>query len=206
MKTFAVVLSMLLLATSSSAENGKKVWNFDTDKTGVVAQGFLNEAGEWKVETDKTAPSPPHVLTQLAKSSGSTYNLILVSNTNYQDVDISVMMKALAGKMDQGGGVVWRAKDAKNYYIARYNPLEENYRVYIVEKGQRTQLQSADIKYTEGWHRLRVTMSGHQIQCYYDGQKYLEAEDSTFKEAGKIGLWTKADAQTLFDDLTVSGK
>jgi hypothetical protein len=146
------------------------------------------------------------VLARLAKNSGSTFNVTLILDTNCKDVDISVKMKAVAGNEDQGGGLVWRARDAKNYYVARYNPLEDNYRIYKVEKGRRIQIQSADIKHSEGWHTLRVTMEGDHVQCYYDGKKYLGVKDSTHPEAGRIGLWTKADAQTHFDDLTASGK
>jgi hypothetical protein len=102
--------------------------------------------------------------------------------------------------------LVWRGKDANNYYVARYNPLEDNYRVYKVEKGYRIQLQNADIKHSDGWHVLRVTMDGDHIQCYYDGQKYLDVKDSTFLDEGQIGLWTKADAQSHFDDLTITVK
>ena len=90
--------------------------------------------------------------------------------------------------------------------MARYNPLEDNYRLYKVEKGRRSELQSADIKHSEGWHTLRVTMEGDHIQCFYDGKKVLEAKDLTFQEPGQIGLWTKADAQSLFDDLKAKGK
>ena len=102
--------------------------------------------------------------------------------------------------------MVWRAKDAHNCYVARYNPLEDNYRVYKVEKERRIQLQSAGIKHSEGWHTLPVTMEGELIQCFYDGKKYLEIKDQTFPGPGRIGLWTKADAQSHFDDLKVSGK
>jgi hypothetical protein len=102
--------------------------------------------------------------------------------------------------------LVWRAMDSNNYYAAWYNPLEDNYRVYRVEQGRRIQLQNADIKHSEGWHTLRVRMEGDHIQCYYDGGKYLDVKDSTFQAAGKIGLWTKADAQSHFDDLTMSGE
>ena len=116
------------------------------------------------------------------------------------------MMKAIAGQEDQGGGLVWRARNVNNYYVTRYNSLEDNYRVYKVEKGRRIQLQSAGIKHSEGWHTLRVTMEGELIQCFYDGKKYLEINDPTFKDPGRIGLWTKADAQSHFDDLKVSGK
>lgn len=206
MKRIIAIIGVLLLATGLAAQTPEKVWNFDVDKTGNIPEGFTNEAGEWKVVDDSTAPSKPNVVAQLAKNSGSTFNITLASGTNYKDVDISVKMKAIAGKEDQGGGVVWRAKDAKNYYVARFNPLESNYRVYKVGKGRRTQFQSADIKHSEGWHSLRVTREEDHIQCYYDGKKYLDVKDSTSQQPGKIGLWTKADAQTNFDDLTARGK
>src|SRR6185312_9085510 len=119
-----------------------------------------------------------------------------------KDVDLSVRLKAVAGETDQGGGLVWRAKDAQNYYLARYNPLEDNYRLYKVIDGKRTMFLNADIKHSAGWHDLRVTMNGKRIECYYDGKKYLEYEDESLPEAGRIGLWTKADAQSQFDDLT----
>jgi hypothetical protein len=130
----------------------------------------------------------------------------LVNGTLYEDLELSVKMKAIAGKEDRGGGLIWRAKDSKNYYVARFNPLEGNYRLYKVDKGKRTLLKSADVKQTDGWHTLTITMKGHFIQCDYDGKKVLEAKDSTFQSAGQIGLWTKADAQSHFDDLTVSEK
>ncbi len=117
-------------------------------------------------------------------------------------MDLTVRFHAIAGKFDQGGGLVWRAKDGRNYYIARYNPLEDNFRVYTVVDGQRTQLQNADIPRSDGWHTLRVTMRGDHIQCFYDGKKSLDVHDTTFTKPGHIGLWTKADARTRFDDLT----
>lgn len=204
-KLFAII-GILLLVGTVLAENENRSWNFDSDKVGEIAKGFVNEVGEWKVVADPTAPSKPNVLAQLAKNSGSTFNLTLANDPKYRDVDISVRMKAFAGTEDQGGGPVWRAKDAKNYYVARYNPLEDNYRVYKVENGRRLQLESADIKHGEGWHTLRVTMKGDHLECYYDGLKYLDVKDTSFPEAGKIGLWTKADAQTHFDHLTVTGE
>ena len=199
MRTIAVCL-LLLLQTSTRS------WDFDKERVNVIAATFTNEAGEWKVAVDNDAPSKPNVLGQFALSSGPTFNIALAGDTNYRDVDVSVSMKAVAGKIDQGGGLVWRAKDARNYYIARYNPLEDNYRVYKVENGRRVELQSANVRRSPGWHALRVTMVGDRIECYYEGQKYLDVKDSTFSGSGKIGLWTKADAQTHFDNLTVSGK
>jgi len=130
----------------------------------------------------------------------------LAGETNARDVDLSVRMKTIAGDYDQGGGLVWRARDVKNYYLARYNPLEDNYRLYKIVNGKRTLLQNADIAHTAGWHTLRVTMEDNHVQCDYDGKKYLDVKDATFPEAGKIGLWTKADAQSQFDDLTFVGR
>jgi hypothetical protein len=145
-----------------------------------------------------------HVLFQKAKNEDATFNVALIQGTSYKDIDLSVKLRAVAGEVDRGGGVVWRAKDAKNYYIARYNPLEDNFRVYKVEGGKRTQFQSAKVPGDEKWHTLRVTMVGAKITCFLDDQKHLEAEDSTFPDAGMIGLWSKADAQSYFDELTVS--
>jgi hypothetical protein len=198
------VLAGVLLATTGTPllaqEGTKRTWAFDDDATGQIAKGFTNEVGEWKVaESDKGK-----ALAQIAKNANSVFNITLISDTNAKDVDISVRMKPIAGETDQGGGLVWRAKDAKNYYLARYNPLEDNYRFYKVVDGKRTLLQNADIAHTDGWHTLRVTMSGDKITCYYDGKKYLEGSDQTFTGPGRIGLWSKADAQSHFDDLTLT--
>ena len=178
-------------------------WTFEKDRAGEIAEDFTAYVGKWQVSADSTAPGNKHVFAQIAKNSNPTFNIALINKTNYRDVDISVMIKSLDGRLDQGGGLVWRARDAKNYYIARYNPLEDNYRVYKVVNGRRSRLQSASIKGTEGWHKLRVTMQGDRIKCYYDDKLYLDVQDSTFKDPGKIGLWTKADAKTLFDDLAL---
>ncbi len=110
---------------------------------------------------------------------------------------------AVEGVDDQGGGVVWRARDGRNYYIARFNPLEDNFRVYHVVNGVRTQLQSADVKRTPGWHALRVRHVGDHISCELDGKELLDVKDRTFSEAGMIGLWSKADARSRFDELTL---
>jgi len=205
-KGLFVVVWLLLLSTVLIAQEGKKIWNFDSDKPGSIAKGFTNEVGDWTVVTDPTSPSQPHALAQLAKSSGSTFNLTLVGDTGYKDLEVSVKMKAIAGRTDQGGGLVWRAKDARNYYVARHNPLEDNYNLYKVVQGRRSELKGATVKASEGWHLLTVSMKGDYIECFLDGKKYLDARDSTFRESGKIGLWSKADAQSRFDDLTATGK
>jgi Domain of Unknown Function (DUF1080) len=185
--------------STAAKAKAKTVWIFESDEPGKIAKGFKAEVGTWEVARD----GQNRVLEQKAKNDDDTFNLVLVDDTNVKNLDLSVRMKAVAGKLDQGGGLVWRARDKGNYYIARYNPLEDNFRVYKVEGGKRTQFQSAKIPGDTNWHTLRVTMTGTQITCYFDGTKYLEAEDATFAESGKIGLWSKADARSYFDDLTV---
>jgi len=197
---------LLLVVAAASVSAGEKAWNFDADKAGQIAAGFTGAVGRWEVVADESAPSKPQALAQLAKSEKPAYNIALAGDTRLQDVDIAVKIKAVAGEIDQGGGLVWRAKDAQNYYVARFNPLEDNLRLYHIVAGKRTQLKSAEVELAKGWHTLRVTMQGDAIECYIDGKKCLEAKDATLADAGAVGLWTKADAQTHFDDLTVSGK
>ena len=131
--------------------------------------------------------------------------LCVAEEGRYQDVEVQVAFKAVRGKEDQGGGIVWRYQDADNYYIARMNPLESNYRVYKVVGGRRMQLGTKeDLKILAGeWHVLKIRQIGEHIECWLDGKTYLDVKDKTFAKAGKVGLWTKADAQTRFDDLRV---
>ena len=198
----AGTLVVALLTTLRAGGEDKTSWTFDDDTPGQIAKGFTNEVGKWVVASSDRG----NALAQTAKSGDAEFNVALATSTNAKDVDISVRLKAVAGDNDQGGGLVWRARDAKNYYIARYNHLEDNYRVYKVVDGKRSMFQSANIKHNNAWHTLRVSMKGDHIECYYDGKKYLDVHDSTFTGAGKIGLWSKADAQSQFDDLTlVSG-
>jgi hypothetical protein len=195
------VLAAPLAPTAASPRDDKPIakttWDFEADQPGKIAKGFTAAVGTWEVVED----AGNHVLSQKAKNENPVYNVALIEGGRYGDLDLSVRLRSVAGEIDQGGGLVWRAKDAKNYYIARYNPLEHNFRVYKVVDGKRTQLQSAETPGDEEWHTLRVTMRGPKITCYLDGRKHLEAEDSTFPEPGLIGLWSKADAQTNFDDV-----
>jgi len=190
-------------APGAPEDREARTWNFDKDAPGGLPRGLTQEVGEWKVASDETAPSKGQVLAQTAKSAGSTFNVALTEVAAYQDLDLSVRIRAVAGQVDQGGGLVWRARDKASYYIARYNPLEDNFRVYKVVDGRRTQLGSADVDRVPGWREIRITMRGDHIEGYLDGRKSLDVRDATFKDSGRIGLWTKADAQTHFDDLTV---
>lgn len=163
---------------------------------GKTGQG---PGSEWVVVEDTTAPGGKALAQTSNKGPRSLFNLCIADGTSFQDVDLTVSFKAIAGKIDRGGGPVWRYRDANNYYVARMNPLEDNYRVYKVEDGKRTQLGSADVKVPAGqWHDIRVVHKGKQIKCYLDGKLSMEVTDNTFEAAGQVGLWTKADAQTRF--------
>ncbi len=147
----------------------------------------------------------PNVIAQTSQEDfGYHFGMAVNENEVYDDFELTVKFKGVAGEEDQGGGPVWRYQDNNNYYIARANPLEDNYRVYKVVAGKRIQMDSARLKVTSGeWHTIKIIARKNQIRCFYDGQLYLEVADDTFQNAGKIGLWTKADAVTYFDDLEV---
>ena len=177
---------------------------FDNDGVGRGPDGMMAAVGTWRVVEDSTARSGERVLAQEALSEDSVFNLVLADGPRLNDIDVSVQLRAIAGEVDQGGGLVWRAQDARNYYVARFNPLEDNYRVYFVKDGVREMLVSATVVLDgAAWHEVRVVMRGVQIECYLDGELYLEVRDTTFTEPGQFGLWTKADAQTHFDNLVV---
>jgi hypothetical protein len=200
---FASITLLFLSGTTALALDGAKgIWNFADDTPGSIAKGFTNEAGDWKVVTTDEGKA----LAQLAESPNANFNVALVEGTSAKDVDISVKIRAIAGKNDQGGGLVWRAKDGKNYYVARFNHKEDNFRVYKVVDGVRSQpFQNADVKHHDGWTTVRVTMKGDHIECSIDGKKYLDVTDTTFPGAGKIGVWSKSDARSQFKDLTLAG-
>jgi hypothetical protein len=196
------LVAIVLMTTLAvlAAEQAKTISTFEDDAPGAAPRGFSPAVGELKV----ASIGEGKVLAQLASNANSVFNVALVDDTNAKDVDISVKVKAMAGELDQGGGLVWRAKDPKNYYIARYNHLEDNYRVHKVVDGKRSPpFQNADVKHHDGWTVVRVTMKGDHIECYLESMKYLDAHDSTFPDAGKIGLWSKADARSQFDDLVL---
>jgi hypothetical protein len=180
--------------------------NFEKGVIDKLPNGFNQTATgklqnlNWKIEND----NGNIVAVQLAKNEGDYYNLLVLDKLNYQDFTMTVKLKAIAGEEDQGGGLVWRYLDSNNYYIARYNPLERNFRFYRVVNGNRKQLISVDCDIKTGiWFTMTIEMKGNKITCSLNGIKMIEATDDTFKSAGNIGLWTKADAVTYFDDLTI---
>lgn len=193
-------------------EGETREWTFAADEvhrvpsSWDVAQTGKGEGSVWKVVADDSAPSGAgYVLAQTAESPRSMFNLCVVEGVHYRDVKLSVAFRAVAGKVDQGGGFVWRYVDANHYYVCRFNPLEDNLRIYKVVVGKRTQLASVDVELAgDGWHTLTVAMQGDLIVCDVDGTQ-LSVRDETLTDAGRIGLWTKADAQTHFDQFTATG-
>lgn len=187
--------------------------NFDDVKAGGGDSRFLitetagtGKTATWKVLKDEKAPSKPNAFGIVKNSNyGHTFNLAIATKSKLKDLDVSVKLKAVGGKEDEGGGPIWRARDKDNYYIARWNPLEDNFRLYYVKDGRRRQLRSAKVHLdTKVYHTIRVTMVGQKIDCYLDGKKLLSATDKTFADPGMVGLWVKADGRTLFDDFVAS--
>ncbi|PYV97137.1 MAG: hypothetical protein DMG89_15550 [Acidobacteria bacterium] len=208
---FVVVWGLLLTPTLVFAQLNERVWNFDRDTTGTIAAGFTSALtgrgtiGQWVVTSDPSAPSPPKVLAQTTKDTTDyRFPLAIVEDTSYRDLVLSVKFKTISGRVDQGAGLIFRLKDKDNYYIMRANALEDNFRLYHVVNGRRVQFAGANFKVTpQTWHQIKVEARGDEFQCSYDGQLRFTAKDNTFKDAGRIGLWTKADSVIYFDDLTV---
>jgi hypothetical protein len=179
--------------------------NFDDFKTGAPPHGWTaTKTGQgnakWEVVADDSAPSKPNVLKQ---SGEATYPVCINDNTSIKNGFVEVKFKSISGKVDQAGGLIWRCQDADNYLIARANALEDNVTIYHTIKGKRVSFKNIDTKVTPGvWHTLRVNFVGNHFTVSFDGQKVIEATDDSFSSAGKVGLWTKADSVTLFDDFS----
>jgi hypothetical protein len=187
--------------------------SFESTKTGVAPEGWtatLTGSGDpkWTVEDDATAPSKSKVLKQ---SGRATYPLLLKNATSIKDGFVEVKFKAIAGSQDRAAGIVWRAKDANNYYVTRANALEDNVVLYKTVNGVRSPLDivgrkggyGTDIKVPANiWHSLRIDFKGARFSVSFNSRQLFEVEDSTFADAGKVGLWTKADSVTLFDEVT----
>ncbi|NOZ95679.1 MAG: hypothetical protein GXP47_13220 [Acidobacteria bacterium] len=188
--------------------------DFDGVAPGGLPEGWTVDATSrrgalavWTVAADATAPSPPNVLQVLppAHAHGGTFNLCWTSAIPFLDGEIEVKLRANTGREDQGGGPMWRVRDGDNYYVVRYNPLEHNFRLYTVRNGHRHMLTGASrIPIPAGkWLTIRIVQQGDHIQCFLDGKQYIDIHDATFTKPGGVGLWTKSDAATSFDDLVV---
>jgi hypothetical protein len=187
--------------------------SFESTRIGATSEGWtatLTGKGDpkWTVENDGTAPSKSKVLKQ---SGRATFPLILKNHTNIKDGFVEVKFKAVAGSQDRAAGVVWRASDVNNYYVVRANALEDNFVLYKTVDGVRGALDIVGRKGGYGvsvpvpaniWHSVRIDFKANRFRASFNGNQLFEVEESTFTNAGMVGLWTKADSVTLFDQIT----
>jgi hypothetical protein len=200
----AVAVGMTSIALTLPGEIAMaETINFDADPAGVAPSGWT--AGvtgrgtyRWTVETEASAPSKPNVLKQ---SAHGDFPWCVKADTSFADGQVEVKFKPLSGKEDQAGGLVWRWKDGDNYYVARANALEGNVSLYYTRDGRRITIKYVDAPVAGNrWHTLRAEFAGKRIRVALDGKVYLEVDDDHIAGPGRIGVWTKADSVTLFDD------
>jgi hypothetical protein len=205
----------MLLAFGLSAAPGRVI-NFDSYALGKIPPGWSvamtnpGAAPQWQILKDHTAPTQPYVLAQVSQEQQdkSRCPLAILDGVTVQNGDVSVRMKPVSGRDVRAGGVVWRYRDPNNYYLVRANSLTNNVALYKVENGRVKQL-SALVRHdipSNAWSILKVSVRGDKFQVYVNHRRILEGQDTTFHEAGKVGLWTTSDAVTYFDDFRVYPK
>ena len=202
-------LPTIVLAGATALAAHAHIEGFDSTKPGSLPAGWEcgvtgKGAPQWSVQADPTAPSAPQVLQQ---SGSGTFPWCVHKDASLPDGYVEVKFKPMRGKQDQAGGVVWRWKDGDNYYVARANALEDNVSLYYTEKGRRNTLRYVDAPVPANtWHTLRVEFSGTRIRVAMNGKVYIELDDAHIQGAGAVGLWTKADSVTAFDDFSFAVK
>lgn len=218
MRLAALVLIVLTSGATVMFSETRKV-DFTADAVGQAPKGFLfghtaktGAPGTWVIQQD----GANNVLAQTnADSTRSRFPVAVLGDVSVADVDLSVRFKPVSGRVDQAAGLVWRYRDEDNYYIVRANALEDNVVLYKVEKGRRTDLPVKGEGRTYGkkaevpagqWSTLRVVANGPRFEVHFNGTRLYEVEDTTFAQPGTVGVWTKADSVTQFDDLTVVTK
>jgi hypothetical protein len=220
MRTIGWLLSLALWGTVT------QTINFDSAKPGSVPPGWTvtpnaGAAPKWEIRKDPSAPSPPYVFAQISSyaagdAAGGRCPLAILNKMDVKDGDLSVKVKPVAGKEDRAGGLVFRYRDPDNYYVVRANALENSIVLYKVEDGKRTPLESRGappksfgVKHpvpSNQWSVLKVQFRGPLFSVYFNHRRLFEVLDSTFRQPGKVGLWTKADGITYFDDFRIAGK
>lgn len=202
---------------------GAETIRFDSFTAGSLPPGWtvvMTHAGaapRWEVRRDSSAPSKPNVLAQVsADNTDGRFPMAIFNTANYRDGEVSVKFKTVSGKAGQAAGVVWRYRDPGNYYLVRANALENNIVLYKVEDGHWTSLapkgkpaRTYGVRHripARTWSILKVSFRKARFEVYFDHRKVFEVEDATFSGPGKVGLWTKADSVTYFDDFQFSGK
>jgi hypothetical protein len=218
-----VRILLLLIAVLPIGAAQSEVIRFDQATPGKLPADWtvaMTHAGApplWQIVRDESAPSLPNVLAQLSReTTAGRFPLAIWDRALLRDGEVSIAFKAVDGSIDQAAGIIWRYQDPNNYYIARANALENNVVLYKVENGVRTSIapkglpsRSYGVKHlvpSGRWNNLKVTFSGATFTVFFNQERLFEAQDTTFQKPGKIGLWTKADSVTYFDDFTISGQ
>jgi hypothetical protein len=216
MRTFGWLLSFALFGTAT------QTINFDSAKPGSVPAGWTVTPGDgaapkWEIRKDPSAPSPPYVLAQISgHAAGSQCPLAILNKTDVKDGDLSVKVKPVAGKEDPAGGLVFRYRDPEHYYLVRADAIENSIVLYKVDDGKRIPLASRGappdrfgVKHPvplNEWSVLKVQFRGPLFSVYFNHRRLFEVLDTTFRQPGKVGLWTKADGITYFDDFRIATK
>ncbi len=201
----AIVLGLLSTSGLGAAGNAPPVlrWTFDADPVGGLPRGAVVFSGTWAVRAEPDAPSPPNVLCQTGVAQ---FPAIVLADAVYANLVLSVRFKPISGREDRAGGLIFRVQDKNNYYILRANALEDNVNIYKYVGGRRRLIREGATRVRSGqWQTLRVEATGNRIQGFLDDRLVVEATDDTYK-AGRIGLWTKADSVTCFDDVHLTAR
>jgi hypothetical protein len=215
-RILAAIMAASLLAVCGGYAMADRV-SFAEDRIGAAPKGWtatLTGKGQpkWTVDEDPTAPSKSKVVKQ---SGRATYPILLKEGTVLKDGAVEVQFKAISGSEDRAAGLIWRAKDANNYYVVRANALEDNVVLYKTVEGKRSSLDIVGRKGGYGmkvsvpanrWHTLRVEFQGRRFNVIFNGKRLFQVQDDTFTEPGMVGIWTEADSETVFDDFSFEMK
>ena len=206
----ALAGAMACMGTAGLTQTGVTMIAIDKMIVGAAPADFefarTGQGGpaQWTVAADATASGGRAIEQTSTDRTDYRFPLAIYQTMSVRNVDLTVHFKAVAGKVDQAGGIVVRLADADNYYVVRANALEDNVRFYRVVKGQREQLEGANIKVTANeWHQLGLRAEGERFTITFDGKQLFTAADQTFTSAGKVALWTKADSVTRFDRIEI---
>ncbi len=205
------VVAFLICSLPLAAQAQNPVLPLEQTEIGQIPEGWKiagdgDAASVWEVVRDGDSKA----LAMVSQSDaglfgmfGGDFNVITNQTVTYKNAKISVRFKAISGNTDQGGGIMWRVQDDQNYYVARFNPLEDNFRFYTVTNGHRRELASAIVKLSAGWHTMTIEQNGTLFRGSLDGNVLISHRNESFPDAGGIGLWTKSDAVTWFRDFAI---
>lgn len=204
-----VIASALALAAVTGPASAETI-TFAGAQPDALPQAFVSALtgsgmpGRWAVVEDASAEGN-RALAQLSEDrTDNRFPLAIYTPTFPGDLEVRIRFKAVSGAVDRAGDVALRLQDARNYYLARANALEDNVRFYRVTDGWREELAGANVKVTAGaWHTLSLWAQGSRFIVSFDGTVLIDARDETFSTPGQVALWTKADSVTRFDRIEI---